>query len=41
MQNLKILNNKETKKILKQLEYYGFKKELNYVFLQNNEGKLF
>lgn len=43
MQNLKILNKKEIKKILNQLgEQYNISGlDLDYVFLEDNEGKLF
>lgn len=42
MQNLKILNNKEVKKILKEIEeHFGSKEKLDYAFLKNNEGKIF
>jgi NOL1/NOP2/fmu family ribosome biogenesis protein len=39
---LKILNNKEIKEIKNKLkEQFGFNEELNYVFLQNEKGKIF
>lgn len=43
MQNLKILNKKEIKKILNQIDnqYNINKLDLDYVFLQNKEGRLF
>ncbi len=42
MQNLKILNKKQIKLILKKLEaQFGFKDTLDFVFLQNREGKIF
>ncbi|MBU2589143.1 MAG: hypothetical protein KKF52_02540 [Nanoarchaeota archaeon] len=41
MQKIKILNSKEIKKILKELEYFGFKDKLNYAFLKNNDDKIF
>jgi len=42
MQNLKILNSKEKKEILKMLEkQFGFKQKLDYVFLKNNKDKIF
>jgi len=43
MQNLKILNSKEKKLFLRELEeqYNTSKLDLDYVFLKNNEGKLF
>jgi len=42
MQNLRILNNKEVRKILKEIEeHFGSKIKLDYAFLQNNEGKIF
>jgi len=42
MQNLTILNRKQIKKILQLLnKQFGFKDDLNYVFLQNRDGKIF
>lgn len=42
MQDLKILNSKEKKEIIKLLEKnYGFKEELNYVFLKNKDNKIY
>ena len=41
MQKAKILNSKEIKKILKDLEHFGFKGKLGYVFFKNKDGKLF
>ena len=42
MKNLKILNNKEIKKILKLLDnQFGFKEKLNYVFLMNKKNKIY
>lgn len=43
MQNLKILNKKEIKRILNQIEeqYDIDELDLDYVFLQNNEGRIF
>ena len=42
MQNLNILNTREIKKILNLLnEQFGFEDKLNYVFLQNKDGKIF
>lgn len=43
MQNLKILNGKEIKEILNKIkEQYGIENlELEYVFLRNNEDKIF
>lgn len=42
MQNLKILNSKEIKVILKKLqEQYGFNKKLDYVFLQGKDSKIY
>ncbi len=43
MQNLKILNKKEIRNILKKLEeHFGIRKiDLDYGFLQNKEGKIF
>jgi len=42
MQNLTILNKKQIKKILQLLnKQFGFKEDLNYVFLQNKDGKIF
>ncbi len=42
MQNLQILNKKQIKAILSLLEKkFGYKDKLDYVFLQNKEGKIF
>ena len=42
MQKLKILNNKEVKDILKLLyNQFGFKKELDYVFLMNQRNRVY
>jgi len=42
MQNLKILNKKEIKRILSMLEkQWGFKEELNYAFLQSEKHKIY
>ena len=42
MKNLKILNNKEVKEILKLLDnQFGFKEKLNYVFLMNTKNKIY
>ena len=42
MQNLKILKKKEVKNILSLLDkQFNFKDRLDYVFLQNEKGKLF
>ena len=42
MQNLQILNKKQIKGILSLLEkQFSFKNNLDYVFLQNKEGKTF
>jgi len=42
MQPLKILNSKEIKAILKQIEaQWGAKLRLNYVFLQNSQNKVY
>ena len=43
MQNLKILNSKEKKSLLKQIQekFKTSKLDLNYIFLKNNEGKVF
>lgn len=42
MQNLKILNSKEVKKILKLLEQqFGFREKLEFVFLLNTKDKLY
>ena len=42
MKKLKILNNKEIKKILKLLDnQFGFKEKLNYVFLVNKKNKIY
>ncbi|NQU97984.1 hypothetical protein HQ533_00815 [Candidatus Woesearchaeota archaeon] len=42
MQNLKILNSKEVKKILKVLkEQFGFDEKLAYVFLRNKKDRLY
>ena len=42
MQNLKILNSKETKRIFQTLEkQFGLSKKLDYVFLQNNKDRLY
>ena len=42
MENLIILNSKEIKKILSLLEkQFGFNSKLDYVFLRNNENKIF
>ncbi|MFH1209421.1 MAG: hypothetical protein V1663_01395 [archaeon] len=43
MQNIKILNSKEKKQLLNEIEeqYKTSKLYLDYVFLKNNEGKLF
>ncbi len=42
MHNLKILNNKEIKKILQILEaQFGFKEKLDYVFLMNQRNRLY
>ena len=42
MRNLKILNNKEVKEILKLLDnQFGFKEKLNYVFLMNKKNKVY
>ena len=42
MQNLKILNSKEVKKIVRELEeIYGSDLKNDYVFFQNNDGKIF
>lgn len=42
MQKLKILNKKETKPILKALEEeWGFREELDYVFLKTEKGKIY
>ncbi len=41
MQRAIILNNREIKKILKQLEYFGFEGRLNYAFLKKKDGKLY
>lgn len=42
MQNLKILNNKEVKKILKELkEVYGSEEKLDYVFFKSSRDKIY
>jgi len=42
MQNLKILNSKDVKKIVKELEeIYGSDLKNDYAFFQNNDGKIF
>ncbi|MFC2133906.1 hypothetical protein ACFLTH_04755 [Bacteroidota bacterium] len=42
MQDLKILNSKEVKKILKILEsQFGFKDKLEFVFLQSSKDRLY
>ena len=43
MQDLKILNSKEKKILLKQIQekFKTSKLDLNYIFLKNNEGKVF
>ncbi|MBC8444307.1 hypothetical protein H8D83_01845 [Candidatus Woesearchaeota archaeon] len=42
MQNLKILNNKEIKKITEILkQQFGFKEKLDYVFLMNQRNRLY
>jgi len=42
MQNLKILNSKETKHITEKLEsQYGFNNKLNYVFLMNKDNRIY
>lgn len=42
MQNLKILNKKEAKRILGMLEkQWGFKEELGYVFLETEKSKIY
>ena len=42
MPELKILNNKEIKEILKLIEYqWGAKLKLNYAFLKNNKNRIF
>jgi NOL1/NOP2/fmu family ribosome biogenesis protein len=42
MQNLKILNKKEIKRILSMLEkQWGFKEELDYAFLETEKGKIY
>ena len=42
MNQLKILNNKEIKGILKLLKYqFGFKEKFNYVFLMSSKNKIY
>jgi NOL1/NOP2/fmu family ribosome biogenesis protein len=42
MQNIKILNKKEIKEILKAMEdQWGFKDELDYAFLKTEKGKIY
>ena len=42
MQNLKILNSKEIKVIMREInDQWGFDKKLDYVFLKNNKDKIF
>jgi len=42
MQNLKILNKKETKRILAMLEkQWGFKEEMDYAFLETEKNKIY
>lgn len=42
MQNLKILNNKEIKRIIEILkQQFGFKEKLDYVFLINQRNRLY
>ncbi len=42
MQNLKILNKKEIKRILSMLEnQWGFKEEMVYAFLETEKGKIY
>ncbi|MBN2112037.1 hypothetical protein JW707_02955 [Candidatus Woesearchaeota archaeon] len=42
MQNLKILNKKEIKKILGAIEsQWGFREELDYAFLETEKGKVY
>lgn len=42
MQNLKILNKKEIKKILAMIEkQWGFKEELDYAFLETEKGRIY
>ena len=42
MQNLKILNNKEIKKILAMIEtQWGFPEKMDYAFLETEKGKIY
>tara|TARA_Y100000310_G_C20413381_1_gene683135 strand:+ start:308 stop:769 length:462 start_codon:yes stop_codon:yes gene_type:complete len=42
LENLKILKSREVKEIRNKLkEQFGYSKDLNYVFLQNEKGKVF
>jgi NOL1/NOP2/fmu family ribosome biogenesis protein len=42
MQNLKILNSKETKHITEQLErQYGFTEKLKFIFLMNKDNRIY
>jgi NOL1/NOP2/fmu family ribosome biogenesis protein len=42
MQNLKILNKKEIKRILAMIEtQWGFKEELDYAFLETEKGRVY
>ena len=42
MQNLKILNNKEVKKIMNELkEQYGTNVKLDFAFFENTKGKVY
>lgn len=42
MQNLKILNSREIKELMKKINnQWGFSEKLDYVFLKNNKNKVF